>query len=358
MGNIFQDRFRNSQPLFLQVQGEIRKMISCGDLPSGRRLPPSSELARQLGTSTHTVHTALTGLVKEGLLERRQKSGTSVKGKEARLSCVGLFYGRDFWSLPENDYYIRLHQVLERQLADEGVECRIWIESSTTKRSSFVGPIATAVRNRQVQAIISPSGGEYLEDIKEFGIPFAIHSVIESPWTVCTDISQMQRLALQWMKDSGCETAGVISQYGRGAKWFYDDFQSYAQGLGIRLRPEWILANDQAAPNMTALGDIQFRRLWGMKKKPDGLFVYHDINARGVINAMSHLDVKSPEDIKLIVHHNIEVPFHQPFPLMTAAISVEEVAAAMIRQIHIQMRGETPQHILLPYHLHEVKGYA
>lgn len=60
------------------MQEALRKKIVDGNLANGTRLPEERELARQFDTSRATVRAALTALEREGLIERRQGSGTYV----------------------------------------------------------------------------------------------------------------------------------------------------------------------------------------------------------------------------------------------------------------------------------------
>ncbi|WP_029215695.1 PLP-dependent aminotransferase family protein [Kallotenue papyrolyticum] len=57
------------QPLYLQVAEQIRERIRSGALPAGSRLPPIRQLARELGLTRLTVHTAYAELQADGWIE-------------------------------------------------------------------------------------------------------------------------------------------------------------------------------------------------------------------------------------------------------------------------------------------------
>lgn len=61
-----------------QVYGAIRKLITAGDLPAGKRLPSSRTLARELGVSRTTTLAAFERLTSEGLIVSRTGSGSYV----------------------------------------------------------------------------------------------------------------------------------------------------------------------------------------------------------------------------------------------------------------------------------------
>ena len=65
-------------PLYRQLYETIRRSILSGGLPSGRQLPASRLLAKQLGVSRMTVVNAYEQLLAEGYLEGRMGAGTFV----------------------------------------------------------------------------------------------------------------------------------------------------------------------------------------------------------------------------------------------------------------------------------------
>lgn len=66
-------------PLYAQLRDALAAQIASQAWPSGAAIPPEHELARQFGVSVHTLRRAVQQLVDEGLLDRRQGSGTYVR---------------------------------------------------------------------------------------------------------------------------------------------------------------------------------------------------------------------------------------------------------------------------------------
>jgi GntR family transcriptional regulator/MocR family aminotransferase len=69
---------KSDAPLYRQIYETIRRSILSGGLPSGRQLPASRLLAKQLGVSRMTVVNAYEQLLAEGYLEGRAGAGTFV----------------------------------------------------------------------------------------------------------------------------------------------------------------------------------------------------------------------------------------------------------------------------------------
>jgi GntR family transcriptional regulator/MocR family aminotransferase len=69
---------KSDAPFYRQIYETIRRSILSGGLPSGRQLPASRLLAKQLGVSRMTVVNAYEQLLAEGYLEGRMGAGTFV----------------------------------------------------------------------------------------------------------------------------------------------------------------------------------------------------------------------------------------------------------------------------------------
>ncbi len=69
------------EPLYKQLQGKLRKAIEENKLLPDELLPGERDIAAEFTISRITVRKALEGLVKEGLLTRRQGAGTFVSNR-------------------------------------------------------------------------------------------------------------------------------------------------------------------------------------------------------------------------------------------------------------------------------------
>jgi GntR family transcriptional regulator/MocR family aminotransferase len=83
---------KRGAPLYRQIYETIRRSILSGGLPSGRQLPASRLLAKQLGVSRMTVVNAYEQLLAEGYLEGRMGAGTFVSAHlpEEFLQAAGF----------------------------------------------------------------------------------------------------------------------------------------------------------------------------------------------------------------------------------------------------------------------------
>lgn len=78
----------NPTPLYLQIANDIRARINGGEINDDEALPPERELASMTGASRVTIRKAIEKLISEGLLYRKQGSGTYVS---ARIQAPSSF---------------------------------------------------------------------------------------------------------------------------------------------------------------------------------------------------------------------------------------------------------------------------
>jgi GntR family transcriptional regulator len=71
----------SAQPLYQQLQRSLRDAIEKGVIAPDDALPPERDLAEMLGVSRITVRKAIDELVEDGLLIRKQGSGTYVSNR-------------------------------------------------------------------------------------------------------------------------------------------------------------------------------------------------------------------------------------------------------------------------------------
>ncbi|MGH9380601.1 MAG: PLP-dependent aminotransferase family protein [Thermoanaerobaculia bacterium] len=86
----FPVRLDTHKPLYQQLYAALRERIVTGDLGPGDRLPPTRDMARDLGVSRNVVVAAYDQLLSEGYVQARVGSGTWVSPQlpDTRLTTV------------------------------------------------------------------------------------------------------------------------------------------------------------------------------------------------------------------------------------------------------------------------------
>lgn len=72
-------------PLYYQLESLLRDRINSGAFAPGDRIPTENDLIREYNLSRITVRLALQALVDEGLIERKQGSGTYVTDRKSEI---------------------------------------------------------------------------------------------------------------------------------------------------------------------------------------------------------------------------------------------------------------------------------
>src|SRR5699024_6684123 len=70
-----------SQPKYIMVKNEIKQWILEGKYPVGSKIPSESQIQEKYKVSRHTVRLAISELVNEGYLQKKQGAGTFVSNR-------------------------------------------------------------------------------------------------------------------------------------------------------------------------------------------------------------------------------------------------------------------------------------
>lgn len=118
-------------PAYARLRDTLTARIARGDWTPDSPLPSESRLAREFDVSVGTVRKAVDGLVEEGLLERRQGSGTFLRGPSFSSSLFRFFAMRGADGAPAS---IPSSLVLSRAVAPPPAEAAAALGTSDTIR--------------------------------------------------------------------------------------------------------------------------------------------------------------------------------------------------------------------------------
>jgi DNA-binding LacI/PurR family transcriptional regulator len=140
---------------------------------------------------------------------------------------------------------------------------------------------------------------------------------------------------------------------------FYPCFRQAAQAEGLAIREPWTRKPTAWIPNpdLELYGYREFKKLWALPEKPDGVIVWPDTVGRGVITAI--LDTGRPivsQQMKFVLHRNSRARLLCPFPATWAISSEDLMAAELIGIIQKQFSGEKISPVLLPYSFESDEG--
>ena len=359
------DRSISATTAYQAITDELRARILCGDLPPGTKLSNVTQLAAQFGTSTFTVQTALAPLVRDGLIECKRRVGTIVKHNAAVLTCAGLYCGRGLMDDHRFDFYRELLKQIEAQLAGDNVRTEIFLDARPWGEHTRPLPALTrAVEHNEVQGLIVALCDLQCEPwLRELPIAKSFVTSGPAPNQVGPDRDQMLTLALTRLRERGCRTVGLISSVHIPEKARHPDFRMYTDytdlvaDLGLKTGASWVLTPSDTEASYEQHGYAAFHELWRRPERPDGILVYTDTAARGVMTAALELGVRVPEDIKMVFHHNSGVDWTCPLGVDWVETDVAAWAAALIEQVRRQKAGKKIEEpTVLGYRIVETGG--
>ncbi|HSI09393.1 MAG: GntR family transcriptional regulator [Rariglobus sp.] len=342
------------QVVWRQIADQMRSKIMSGELPAGAKLPSTAELAKLADTDVKTIHRALTDLVREGLITRARKVGTYVTERKSLMSPIGIYYSQNIPAERSDLFLHCLHGELQRLAHDKGIATRILVDNRPRKDQTTTLPeLETAARERSIVGLVSTvADPTHLAWLDKLPVSVAYNGATQ-PSSAKWNIPQMIDLALNSLKKQGCRSVGLITHIRDGNTLFYDHLRAKSAELGLEIREEWLLRPGEyveAATSGYKYGYDYFNELWAQAERPDGLLVYPDVVARGVIMAAVAHQVNTQE-LKLMLHKNDEIDLFCPLPATFVVSSARDNAAALLKQLDDQFHGRTPQPILLQFKL-------
>lgn len=364
-----QDQFATGEiqekpvPRYKLIEKRIRHLIDSGEFSTGSRLPGVRELALRFDTNVFTIHQALGPLEREGLIECRRKLGTVVTKGSPRLACVGIYFSSNFIYDDDMSFYRRLCDCLISRLETMGWGHQLWTETlrpgDNRVPGKLIETVQQAVRKGQIQALICPMINSPAFDIFHLlPIPSAFITSGKVSNKVCYNYDSLARAGLEALKEQGCRSVGLITNMyrhpdddtGNDYGKFHRSFTEAATGTGLEIRSEWIKCPPdgvivQAQPRF---GYEQFAELWSQSERPDGLLVYPDNTAKGVVTAVLERRIDVPRELKLALHRNDGVDFLCPLPATWLCSNVTDTADSLISLIRDQVAGLNiiPRHLI------------
>jgi DNA-binding LacI/PurR family transcriptional regulator len=235
---------------------------------------------------------------------------------------------------------------------EKGIEMIPVINTSSVNQKRLRPPEVTqAMKDQAVDGII---GMLLFESMTEWmdrdGIPYAVLSA-NNRNDVVPDYFGMIDIAFSRLAELGCKSVGLMLPSSLTNASLLEHMQLESEKLGIKVNYEWIIVSRQS---QEISGYNHFLSLWDLPVRPDGLVIFPDITARGVVSAVVEKRVQVPKELKLVLHRNAENPYVVPVPCDWLENSVEPLAEALFRKLEAQWSGQAPTNDQIAFRL--VKG--
>lgn len=325
-----------------RITHQLREVILSKALPPGTRLPTLTGLARLWSTNYFTVQTALTPLVNQGLLTRRQRKGTFVAGNTRRIQAVGIYFGAGFWRVGQAAFYQTLYAMLGDHFERLGITVQLFVDSRLKSQQGTPWRVLTgAIESSEVHAVISPlPTPEEASWLEKLPVPLSTVGGCDKFRSVDIGPDGFLRTSLVRLRERKCRSVAVISG---GELADFETFRKMAEETGLETRPEWARVRDSLAGEFEGSGFDSFCRIWKGEAKPDGLIVFPDTIVPGVIMAVLQQRAEVPGRLKLVLPCCEEIPVYCPLAADWQVVSIARIVGALWKNLCAQADGKAPR---------------
>lgn len=313
------------KPLHVQAAEVLREEILTRCQP-GQKLESESRMAEQLGVSLLTLRHAVGALAHEGLVERRQGSGTYVADFSAKRHVA--IVNRADPSIHGSAFQLRIYHLLGAIFHARGYRHRFYVWGDGTdggrdfKEDASHGSVCGVV-------FVAMHADPALPILREKRIPFVDTAGGATSGGMAMDWPKMVRDGARHLLERGCRKIALMQwSYSLPAERCIEALRSALSDYGVPLEEGWI--RQTVSPDAPGAGWEQFREIWSAKsEKPDGLIVTDDVLFRDVALGILDSGIKVPDQLQVVTHANKGSGIHYPFPVAKLEIDPQEYAEAL-----------------------------
>lgn len=352
---------RNGTALrYMQVYLDLKDRIARGDFPCGSRIPTEKELLSHYGVSITTLRNAIGILCREGLLTRKQGSGTYVNEVPADAPAVPAGPEKPAASrriavvipdvsrmAPEGDarhWQLNLRRMdgIYQEGGRTGANIRLFDLSEPFSLEEFDGAIIFRVFELEAEEVFN----RLATPLKRAGKPYVVLS--EYNLRFCDKYWVAENLALEfldayrYLKSKGMRKLLVIGL-------------DLAPGnprvnvLSQVMEPKSCVFLENPRSDTASARDRmrEYLEAHGGLDGVDTIFCLTDLQAIGAMEALLEYGVRIPEDVNLMGCDNITDGLNAPVPLTTFQFSGRDVGRIALEVLLRALDGDYPDGVMI-----------
>lgn len=336
----------NPDPLYIQISKDILDRVRTKQLRPGESVGSHNDLSSRYGVSLITVKKALSKLISDGVLYSRVGSGTYVadqsmntshtRGKnEKAQKTIGLIL-----SDIANPFFSLVMKGAEKVISQHKYSLLISSGLPNTSSESKLD----YYRDMGIDGLIIASldhtykPGELVQECEDEAFPYIMVSYVSDDEInfVGSDHLKGAYIATEHLLKMGYASVGYVNARPSNAVGALR-LQGYQQALldyDLSFKDQMIvnLTEDQA-DKYFAEGRRVGLDLLKTGELPEALFVYNDLSALGLIEALLSKGVRVPDDVAIVGFDDIERAAYAPVPLTTVKQRKDEIGAKAARII-------------------------
>jgi GntR family transcriptional regulator of arabinose operon len=359
----------NSIPKYKKLKEIIKSRILKNEYLQDSQIPSENDFVGEFKVSRQTVLRALTELINEGLIYRKQGKGTFVSKIERELKKrIGIIVYRS-----DDSYYSKVIRGVESFLFERGFSVALCnSEGCPNKEAEHIDRIIDSVDGFIICPVIdhnSYSAG--LKRISDEGIPYVLVSSVISanPLTaisncVIPDDCMGGFLAGKHLFEAGCEN--IIFVASRDSLFVDSPSKERLKGLKFALREKGVCFDEEKAIIGLSCNDPDHGyeadayeatgRVLSLLKKGarTGVFASGDHIAIALLRGLGENNIKVPEEVSICGYDDIELAGQWGIELTTVrqekVLTGKRAAEMLLKQIQGDGTSKC-QHITMPVEL-------
>jgi GntR family transcriptional regulator of arabinose operon len=346
-------------PKYQQIAEDLARRMHEDGFPDGK-LPTEKELCGHYRVSRQTVRQALLTLEQEGLIMRRQGSGSYATGLRRQTGSNQIAVLLPF----DSEYtYARLRSDLQKPLLQAGFSVSFFLtEYSVAKEREILEqlrqlPLAGLVADPVKNALPNPNLDLY-EKLWASGLPTVflqeVYDRFPGKPQVCTDsFGGAKMLANLLLSGKHTRIAGIFQQDVRSGPERYFGLVKACTDAGVPWDDRhirWFSSRE--------LLELQKKQVTGFLRDfirqnlgtCSGVIVQNDEIAYWLIKELQHIGKNVPEDVTVVSFDNSYL-CEISHPWITSLAPAKSPADAAVRLLLAQLRGQEAKSVTLPYTL-------
>jgi len=330
-----------------QIERHLRTSIERGRWKPGEAIPPERELCADLGVSRVALRDALMALTNDGLLIRRQGSGTfvaeSVGQRQVSMLCTldDLMSGQRFFTRA-------VIEELKQRAEDHGYKGMLGVGQGKTGKDVIDSVSAldpTHAQNMAGAILITRMPPVVHDHLEKLNIPFVTVDVNlkTSDHEILLDYSAMVNLGARVLREAGQEDFAIMA--------FGDSSLEHESPLSIIESSQdaclSAVNNDTkriilVPVDHPELAGSIFANWWQRTDRPNALFFTDDVLCDMSCQTISKLGISVPDDLMFISESSTANRFHFAKKIACLEFSVPQLADATWDLLDDLIHGRLP----------------
>lgn len=332
----------------------------------GNKFPPMQKLSEELEVSVMTLHRALSELEAQGIITRKQGSGTYVS-PHLRQRTVGLVYDRDIFQVGASPFCGLLVEEARHRADSSHEKFSFYLAMPAVAGLPVHEDLADAIRERRLQGILfvgeqNPEAVDWL--LRQEMPTVALSYTPIAPWRVKIDHPSVVRLGVETLVGQGCRRIGLWIPSGvgigsSGGEKSFPELDAFRlalkkHGLPFKAQNVWnidkLTGTVETKPHESNQ-EQGFRAVFEVfgnatqpKEQLDGLVILDDMMTRGALVALSKVGISVGSDLQLATHTNRGSTALSGYESDISIIEIDpaEIIQAMFEMLETLMDGKTP----------------